>query len=191
MYPTHACVEYKCDEIFHLYVYILTEKVSQEERPIAKEGPACIEECMDDLCGTKGSNGDIMLVPIPFDSSPRLSQNPIQNIPEEDALTESCNGGGRRDFIEKQLMSISENLQNLVDHHRDMDNENDVLDEWKMLATAIDRLCLYIFLVGSIILFVILGAELLRRSGEASEDTFNAFVGLEGGMYNTSCDSLE
>ena len=172
---------------FLTFSSILTEKVSQEERSVAKEGPACIEECMDDLCGTKGSNGDIMLVPIPFDNSPRLSQNPIHNNPEEDTLTESCNGG-RRDFIEKQLVAISENLQHLVDHHRDMDNENDVLDEWKMLATAIDRLCLYIFLVGSIILFLILGAELVRRSGEEPE---NVFVGMEGGMYNTSCDSLE
>ena len=141
-----------------------------QRRPVREEGPACIEKCMDDIGGTKASNGEIMFVP--FDDR-RLSQNPIHDNSDDKTLTETCNGG-RREFIAKQLKSISTNLQHLVDHHRDMDNEADVLDEWKLLATAVDRLCLYIFLCGSIILFLILGMELIRRGGESENPTIEA-----------------
>ena len=150
-----------------LILTFLTAQLTQR-RPLREEGPACIEKCMDDIGGIKTSNGEIMLAP--FDDR-RLSQN--HDISDGKTLSETCNGG-RREFIAKQLKSISTNLQHLVDHHRDMDNEAEVLDEWKLLATAIDRLCLYAFLCGSIILFTILGMELIRRGGESENTTIEA-----------------
>ncbi|XP_072024685.1 neuronal acetylcholine receptor subunit alpha-7-like [Amphiura filiformis] len=148
------------------------EEACQQEGPRRREeGPACIEECMDDLCGAtpKGSNGELVLVP--YDTNPQFSPSPLSPPDNGDktlpspASDTSCNGGNK-EFIERQLRSISSNLQHLVDHHREKDEEDDILDEWKVLATAVDRLCLIIFLTGSLILMFTLTMELVRRTGE-------------------------
>ena len=93
----------------------------------------------------------------PLDQHDKALPTPLPN-PDN-----TCNDNNKNS-IEKQLRSIAANLQHLVDHHQENDEENEILDEWKWLATAVDRLCLILFLSASLILVITLAAELMGRN---------------------------
>ena len=71
-------------------------------------------------------------------------------------------GGGSA--LERLLTNISGNLRKLVARKEEEEDEQAIVDEWKLMAKAVDRICLIVFVGSSVILIVVLGSEMLRRN---------------------------
>ncbi|XP_038070406.1 neuronal acetylcholine receptor subunit beta-2-like [Patiria miniata] len=70
---------------------------------------------------------------------------------------------GASPALERLLTNISGDLKKLVEHKEEEKEEEAIVDEWKLLAKAVDRIFLFMFVGASILLTVVLGSEMLRR----------------------------
>ena len=123
-----------------------------------------------------------------YPSSPKLGRNTatLERGEQETSLTKRTDPGGEspgsarqgrvaeRDAnpvgnssaLEKLLINISGDLRKLVVRKEADEEEQEIVDEWKLLAKAVDRICLIVFVLSSLILTVVLGSEMMRRNVE-------------------------
>ncbi|XP_071785863.1 neuronal acetylcholine receptor subunit alpha-7-like [Asterias amurensis] len=166
--------------------YMLPPSAKTTKSSCLSEEYSATDHILTDTPSHQDDNGGIGMVRYP--SSPKLGRNTatLERGEQETSLTKRTDSGGEspgsarqgrvaeRDAnpvgnssaLEKLLINISGDLRKLVVRKEADEEEQEIVDEWKLLAKAVDRICLIVFVLSSLILTVVLGSEMMRRNVE-------------------------